>query len=149
MNVIKCNVLGFFLFLLSLVYSFFVFPYSLDREFFLLDTFVSDLWSEKGELVLYLVLHIPFYFSGFYLYKAVLNSVSLKKMGVFLVFLFVVPLINAIAFSGGGVFGIFAFFLAFGYGVSEFNSMVSIYSLYVIFVTFSFVILTNKPITKE
>ena len=132
----------------SLVYSFFVFNYSLEREFLVLDAFGGHLLSETGDMILYLVLHVPFYFSGFYLYRSVVNKCPLKKVCIFLAVLFVIPLVDAILLRNI-LFAIFAFFLAFGYGFSEITAMVSAYSLYAIFATFSFVMLTHKPIANE
>ena len=114
----------------------------------MLDAFGGHLLSETRDMVLYLVLHVPFYFSGFYLYKSFVNKCPLKNVCVFLAVLFVIPMIDAILFRNV-LFAIFAFFLAFGYGFSEITAMVSAYSLYAVFATFSFVVLTRKSISEE
>ncbi|OQX40238.1 MAG: hypothetical protein B0D91_00205 [Oceanospirillales bacterium LUC14_002_19_P2] len=68
--------------------------------------------------------------------------------GPFFAVLFFMPLVDAILFHGA-FFGIFAFVLAFGYGFSEITAMVSVYSLYAALTTFSFVLLTHKPVSEK
>ena len=143
MNAMKSNATGFLFYVFSLGYSFFLVSIVLNGEFLTLHKFGGRLLSETNDMILYLALHIPFYISGVYFYKVFVQAYSLKAGAVFFVILFLIPLIDAVAFHGV-VFGLFAFALAFGYGVSEICAMASIYALYAIGVMVTHVIISYQ-----
>ncbi|KEI70297.1 hypothetical protein [Endozoicomonas elysicola] len=89
-----------------------------------------------------LFLHLPYYFVGIYVYKLIARSTLFKKMLV--ITLLILPVLDTVIFRGL-TFSIFAFPLAFGYGVSEVKAIALVYSVYAIFLAWGLYNLNRRP----